>query len=119
MVRERPALEGEHLRHPGCNHRVHRVHVASPPQTWAVVGTGVYRVFVAEVASGAALAGGTWLMACSASAGIVSDGFTPGFAGTAPPSQTRRFSSPNTRLVRSTKPVERSRPITAPPNMCA
>jgi hypothetical protein len=37
-------------------------------------------------------AGGTALIACSASAVIVSDGFTPTFAGIAAPSQTSRFS---------------------------
>ncbi len=37
-------------------------------------------------------AAGMRLIACSASAVIVSDGFTPTFAGTAEPSQTSRFS---------------------------
>lgn len=35
---------------------------------------------------------GTWLIACSANAVIVSDGFTPTLAGTAEPSHTSRFS---------------------------
>ena len=35
---------------------------------------------------------GIRLIACSASAVIVSDGFTPTFAGIAEPSQTSRFS---------------------------
>jgi hypothetical protein len=35
--------------------------------------------------------GGTWLIACSASAVMLSDGFTPGFAGIAAPSQMRKF----------------------------
>jgi hypothetical protein len=37
---------------------------------------------------------GTWLIACSASAVIVSDGLTPTFAGIAEPSQTSRRPPP-------------------------
>jgi hypothetical protein len=34
---------------------------------------------------------GIWLIACSVIAVIVSEGFTPGLAGTVDPSQTRKF----------------------------
>ena len=58
-------------------------------------------------------------MAYSVMAVIVSDGFTPGLAGTVEPSQTRKFRYPNRRLLPSTTPFEASRPTTAPPRMCA
>src|ERR671910_1446252 len=63
--------------------------------------------------------GGTRDIARSASAVIVRLGLTPGFAGTAAPSHTSRFSYWKARHSASTTPVCESAPITAPPRMWA
>src|SRR5690606_40252361 len=55
----------------------------------------------------------------SASAVIVSDGFTPRFALTADPSTTCRPGWPWTRWYGSITPVDGEVPIAQPPRMCA
>src|SRR5438552_8076429 len=62
---------------------------------------------------------GTWLIACSASAVIVSAGLTPRLTGTADPSTTYRFGWPKTRPRSSHTPSSGPLPMTAPPRMCA
>lgn len=57
-----------------------------------VVGDGCYRASRSpNQASGDSFTAGTCAIACSASAVIVSDGFTPGLAGIAEPSHMMKF----------------------------